>query len=94
MNNIKDALIYFFGKGTEVEFEYFTLAHILPLIILFVVIFLMYKFKDKLAGYKHESTLRLIFGLIMIITDMRQRQCLVLSSFALRELRSSIKDRR
>ena len=61
---------YFFGEGTEVEFEYFTLAHILPLIILFVVIFLMYKFKDKLAGYKHESTLRLIFGLVMIITDM------------------------
>ena len=60
---MKEFFHYFFGQGETIEFENFTLAHFLPIILLGVVIFLIYKFRDKIRVYgdtdvdgKHTGT--------------------------------------
>ena len=61
---------YFFGKGDEVEFRNFTLAHFLPILLMIAVIVLIYVFRDRIRNSKHEKNLRLALALIMIITEM------------------------
>lgn len=62
---------YFFGKNLfEDEFQYFSLAHFIPLIILGALIFLIIKYKEKLFSYKHEGRVRVAMSLIMIIAEM------------------------
>ncbi len=67
---MKDFFNYFFGKGDEVEFTNFTLAHFLPIILMIGVILLMYKFRDKIRDYKHEGRIRLGLAFALIITEM------------------------
>ena len=67
---MKEFLAYFFGKGDEVEFRNFTLAHFLPILIMIAVIVLIYVFREKLRQYKNEKNLRLALALVMIITEM------------------------
>lgn len=67
---MKEFLKYFFSNGNEGEFKYFTLAHFIPLILLGVVIFLIYKFKDKIRDYKHEDNVRLTLAFLCILTEM------------------------
>ncbi|MBQ4071568.1 MAG: TIGR02206 family membrane protein [Clostridia bacterium] len=50
-------------------FEYFSFAHILPILLLFVGIFLIYRFKDKLREWKHEDTFRTIMGALLIFNE-------------------------
>jgi len=67
---MKEFLKYFFGQGTEVEFENFTLAHILPILILVGVVILIYLFKDKIKACKYEKNIRTILAFILIINEM------------------------
>jgi len=67
---MKDWLIYFFGQGTEIEFENFTLAHLLPILVAAAVIFLIYKKRDALAQSKHDTTIRYILAMAMICSEM------------------------
>lgn len=67
---MKDFFHYFFGKGDEVEFTNFTLAHFLPIILMVGVILVMYKFRDKIRDYKHEGRIRLALAFTLIITEM------------------------
>ena len=67
---MKEFFHYFFGQGETIEFENFTLAHFLPIILLGGVIFLIYKFRDKIRDYKHEGRIRLALALMLIITEM------------------------
>lgn len=61
---------YFFGKGTEIEFTNFSLAHFAPIILAIGVILTIYFFRDKLAKCKHEKTIRYLIAFILIISDM------------------------
>ncbi len=61
---------YFFGKGETEEFFHFSLAHFIPIIVGALVIFLIYRFRDKLRNYKGEQTLRLVMAFVLIITEM------------------------
>ncbi len=61
---------YFFGAGTEIEFEIFTLAHILPIVIMFVLIYLMYRYKDTLRDSKMDMSIRYIIAFTLIISEM------------------------
>ena len=70
MEQIKEFFYYFFGKGDVREFHYFSLAHILPLVFLGIVIFLIFKFKDKLRNCQKESTIRLALAFTLIICEM------------------------
>lgn len=67
---MKDFFIYFFGQGETVEFEHFSLAHFLPIIIMIGVIALIIIYRDKLRSFKHEKALRLAMAFIMIICEM------------------------
>ncbi len=67
---MRDAFEYFFGQGEKGEFEYFSLAHFLPLFIAGIIIFLIFKFRTKLANYKHEDKIRLGLAFACIINEM------------------------
>ena len=67
---MKEFMTYFFGAGTEIEFEIFTLAHILPIVIMFVLIYLMYRFKDTLRDSKMDMSIRYIIAFTLIISEM------------------------
>ena len=67
---MKDFLHYFFGKGEEVEFENFTLAHFAPILITALIIFLIYRYRDTLLASKHDGKIRLALAFALIITEM------------------------
>lgn len=67
---MKNFFHYFFGEGTEVEFEIFTLTHLLTILVGVAVIFAVYFFRDKLAASKNEHRWRYAIGFTMIISEM------------------------
>lgn len=65
--------MYFLGfldNGAPGEFKYFSIAHLIPLILMGLVMFFIIKYKDAIRNWKHEANLRLIYAFIMIIMDM------------------------
>ena len=69
-DSVKEFLRYFFGKGTEIEFNNFTLAHFLPIIVMLFVIWATWKFRDNLREYKHEPRIRMALAFMLIISEM------------------------
>ena len=67
---MKEFMTYFFGAGTEIEFEIFTLAHFLPIVIMFVLIYLIYRYKDTLRDSKMDMNIRYIIAFTLIISEM------------------------
>ena len=67
---MKDFLKYFLGAGTEVEFANFTFAHFAPILIMIALILLMWRFQDKLRGFRHEKTLRYVIAFALIFSEM------------------------
>ena len=68
---MKPFLRYFFGKGDEVEFVAFSLAHILPILLTAALIYLIYRFRDRLrSSSRTDSTLRWILAFAMICSEM------------------------
>ncbi len=61
---------YFFGKGDDVEFSNFTLAHFLPIAFAAAVIFFIYYFRKNLQNSKNEMILRYIIAFALIISEM------------------------
>ncbi|MBE5816309.1 MAG: TIGR02206 family membrane protein [Clostridiales bacterium] len=59
----------FFGYSKTPIFEYFSLAHLLPILLLIVGIFLTYRYKDKLRGWKYEDTFRTLIGVWLIFNE-------------------------
>lgn len=60
----------FFGYGEKGDFQYFTIWHFLPIILLIAGIILTYRYRDKIRESKHEKTFRLILGTTMMIVEM------------------------
>ena len=67
---MKEFFKYFLGAGTEIEFENFTLPHFLPILMLGVVLFLIYRFRDKLCSYKREEAIRMFLAFALIFSEM------------------------
>ena len=59
----------FFGYSLTPVFEEFSLAHILPVLLLVAAIVLVYRFRDKIAAWKGEETLRFILGAALILNE-------------------------
>ena len=57
---------YFFGKGNEIEFRHFSLAHILPIVIAVVVIYLIFRYRDKIRDTKFDEKFRLVLVLYYV----------------------------
>lgn len=69
-DDLKEFFRYFFGQGVEIEFRNFTLAHFLPIIFMFLLIWATWKFQDKLRDYKHEHRIRMTLAFMLIISEM------------------------
>ena len=67
---MKDFLIYFFGQGTEPEFSIFTLAHLIPVLLMLLAIFGIWKKRDEIRKCRFEETFRYILAFALIICDM------------------------
>ena len=55
---MKEFFVYFFGQGTETEFSLFTLAHLAPIALMLLVIFLMHRFRRQLRRCRREQLIR------------------------------------
>jgi len=67
---MREFFAYFFGKGTEIEFTNFSLAHFLPILIATGLIYVIYRFRKPILGWKHEQLLRYILAFALIISEM------------------------
>jgi len=67
---MKEFFSYFFGQGKEVEFKYFSWAHILPILVLGGIIALLIVFGKKIKNWKHEGKLQFVLAFASIITEM------------------------
>lgn len=61
---------YFFGVGDTVEFENFTLPHLLPILIAIGIIFLICRFRDNIRNMKREANFRYVLAFMMIISEL------------------------
>lgn len=59
----------FFGYSDTVIFKYFSLAHLVPIILLIGAIYLVYRYREKIRNFKHESTLMFIIGAVIILNE-------------------------
>ena len=60
----------FFGYGEEGNFRIASIWHILPILFMLIMIYIIYKNKDKLRNYKYEGRIRFIYAFIMLIVEM------------------------
>lgn len=65
-----DFFRYFFGQGDTIEFQNFTVAHFLPILIAADIIFLIYRYRKTIRNLKHEEYFRYILAFMMIICEM------------------------
>lgn len=60
----------FFGYGEKGDFTYYSLAHFVPLILLALAIFLIYRFRNQIREWKGEENFRFIFAFAMLLAEM------------------------
>ncbi len=61
---------YFFNNGETIEFKNFTLAHFMPILIAVGIIFLIHRFRDKIANSKSDKYFRYFLAFSLIISEM------------------------
>lgn len=59
----------FFGYSREPVFEYFSFAHLLPIVLLGVLIFLVYRYREKFRSWKHEDSFRTLIGILLVLNE-------------------------
>ena len=59
----------FFGYSLEQDFQYYSFWHFLPMILLGLAIFLTYRYREKIAAWKGEETLRFALGAVLILNE-------------------------
>ena len=60
----------FFGYGEAGDFRYWSLAHFIPLILLGLSIFLIYRYRAFFRTWKHEETFRFVYAFVMLMVEM------------------------
>ena len=59
----------FFGYSETPIFKYFSFAHLLPIFLLGIGIFLVYRYREKLRNWKYEDAFRSIVGALLIFNE-------------------------
>ena len=67
---MQDFFIFFFGQGSEPEFSLFTPAHIIPILLLGIALYLLYRYREALRDSPFETNFRYILAFALIICDM------------------------
>lgn len=60
----------FFGYGEPGDFQYWSLWHILPLLLLVLAVLLVYRYRNPLKDWKWEGRARFIFAFVMLLAEM------------------------
>ncbi len=60
----------FFNHGEPGEFSYFSMAHFMPIIVMLIIIYLLYKYQNQIRHWKHEENVRIIFAAVLLFSDM------------------------
>ena len=60
----------FFGYGEPGDFTYFSLAHLVPLAVLVLAVWLVWHYRDRLRAWRHEETLRFVTAFVLMLLDM------------------------
>ncbi len=67
---MKEWIAYFFGQGETVEFRSFSLAHIMPIVLLAGIVFCIYKFRREIHALKGEKNIALALAFVAIVCEM------------------------
>ena len=67
---MKEFLKYFLGAGATEEFANFTFAHFAPILVMIGLILLMWRFQDRIRGFRHEKLLRYVIAFALILSEM------------------------
>ena len=67
---MKEFFKYFFGQGETEEFANFSLAHLMPILVAVAIIFLIYRFKDKIKSIRNEKYFRYALAFSLIVSEM------------------------
>ena len=67
---MKEFWKYFLGQGDTVEFETFSFTHVLTILSGVLIIFLIYRYRDRLAQSRHEGQLRYLLAFALIFSEM------------------------
>jgi hypothetical integral membrane protein (TIGR02206 family) len=59
----------FFGYSLEQNFFEWSFAHFAPIILLGLAIFLTYRYRTKIAAWRHEENLRYVLAALLIFTE-------------------------
>lgn len=60
----------FFGYGEKGDFQYGSVWHILPILLLLVGIYLTYRYRERLKSWKHEESFRYVLAFSIMIIEM------------------------
>ena len=58
----------FFGYGETGDFAYFSAAHFAPILLMLLAVFLIYRFRNRLKGWKWDEDFRFLLGALCLIT--------------------------
>jgi len=61
---------FFSAIPNDPKFTLFSLQHIIPLLILFILIALLFIFKEQIRNFKHEKFIRYGLALILLLSDL------------------------
>lgn len=67
---MKEFFLYFFGQGSEIEFENFSFAHLAPILVAIGLIFLIRTKRTALQKCNKEYIFRYILAFLLIISEM------------------------
>ncbi len=67
---MKQWIAYFFGQGESIEFVNFSPAHFIPILLLGAVIYLLYRYREKIRTCKYEKNIAMTLAFIAIICEM------------------------
>ena len=70
MEKIRAFLQYFLGEGDQIEFTHFSFTHLMPVLVAAAIIFAIYRGRNKLRDWKHESAIRFAIAMCMIVSEM------------------------
>ena len=60
----------FFGYGEKGDFKQWSIAHILPVLLMIAAVFGIYRYREKIRNWKHEETLRFLYVFVMMLFEM------------------------
>ena len=60
----------FFGYGQKGDFQYGSIWHILPIVLLLAGIFFTYRYRKQIKSWKHEEGFRFILAFVILMAEM------------------------